>query len=772
MKRTLSSVVLVASVIWAGCGSSHDLFPPPGDDAGVDASTPLGDGSPTFPDSGQAASFDVTPSQEQDIALAIGQTSPTVAYAATANNNPFAVNWSVDRPEVGKIGYGPSANATFTPTGMVGGLVNVTATHDKQLVQRQVLVKLSGSQNGSTNNETSQVATSVGQLTSGGGVGGVGGEGLGGAVDQATANALANPTGDGTAQGLKMLYPYDRTVFPRELLAPLLQWDWSIGDADAIRIDLVTTSSSFVWSGTFSRPPILQQSGGKFIRHPIPQDIWEIATNTAGTMIHNVRDQLTVKITLAKNGQGYGPLSQTWDVAPGSLKGTVYYHSYGTKIDNASSVWGWGAGSVSVQHGTATPKLETTASQCTGCHVVPANGSILVTDHDNYPGNGQDYDWVFDLKNPGTPTNLPQVNGLYDWPAISPDGKIMFSNSAPTWPGTNGMEGATNSPSGLYALPSGTAITTSAQISQQLGLSSALGGSAPSFSPDGKHIAFNFYQGGPGTDNKSADGKSLAVVDFDGVSKLSNLRTVYTPTCAGCSAVWSYFTPTSDALVFELEVVNNGSWGESTSMTQPSTCETETTLTGARGELWWVDLKTLTPHRLDVANGKGYLPTNAYKHDDDTTLAYGPTVAPVAAGGYVWIAFESRRLYGSVATTNPWCSYYPMTVPNTKKVWVAAIDTNAPPGTDPSHAAFYLPAQELLAGNAHAYWVLDPCKSDGNSCESGDECCGGHCTSSGDGGAQVCGNPSGCSGDGDVCSADGDCCNGHCYGGRCSVIIQ
>ena len=36
----------------------------------------------------------------------------------------------------------------------------------------------------------------------------------------------------------------------------------------------------------------------------------------------------------------------------------------------------------------------------------------------------------------------------------------------------------------------------------------------------------------------------------------------------------------------------------------------------------------------------------------------------------------------------------------TKKLWVAAIDLNAPAGSDPSHPAFYLPAQELLAGNA------------------------------------------------------------------------
>ncbi len=36
-------------------------------------------------------------------------------------------------------------------------------------------------------------------------------------------------------------------------------------------------------------------------------------------------------------------------------------------------------------------------------------------------------------------------------------------------------------------------------------------------------------------------------------------------------------------------------------------------------------------------------------------------------------------------------------------------------------------AQELLAGNARGFWVVDPCHNDGTSCETGDECCGGYC---------------------------------------------
>jgi hypothetical protein len=155
-------------------------------------------------------------------------------------------------------------------------------------------------------------------------------------------------------------------------------------------------------------------------------------------------------------------------------------------------------------------------------------------------------------------------------------------------------------------------------------------------------------------------------------------------------------------------------------------------------------------------------------------------VNPVASGGYIWTIFTSRRLYGSVATTDPYQSdprNYDATIlanATTKKLWVAAIDLNAQPGTDPSHPAFYLPAQELLAGNSRGFWVLDPCRPDGQSCSSGDQCCNGYCEPSGDGGGLVCTNtpPStNCSAPQERCVTAADCCDNTnmCVNGFCSV---
>ncbi len=37
---------------------------------------------------------------------------------------------------------------------------------------------------------------------------------------------------------------------------------------------------------------------------------------------------------------------------------------------------------------------------------------------------------------------------------------------------------------------------------------------------------------------------------------------------------------------------------------------------------------------------------------DDTTLNYEPTVLPVVSGGYAWVVFTSRRLYGNQLTAD------------------------------------------------------------------------------------------------------------------------
>jgi hypothetical protein len=134
-------------------------------------------------------------------------------------------------------------------------------------------------------------------------------------------------------------------------------------------------------------------------------------------------------------------------------------------------------------------------------------------------------------------------------------------------------------------------------------------------------------------------------------------------------------------------------------------------------------------------------------------------------------------MYGNVAQIGPWTSD-PRSHPwldevTDKKLWVAAVDLNAKPGTDPSHPAFYLPGQELHAGNARGYWTVEACRGNGQGCVTGDQCCGGYCQPGGDGGGLQCTSVAPpCAGQYEKCTTTADCCGGtagiQCVNGVCT----
>ena len=160
---------------------------------------------------------------------------------------------------------------------------------------------------------------------------------------------------------------------------------------------------------------------------------------------------------------------------------------------------------------------------------------------------------------------------------------------------------------------------------------------------------------------------------------------------------------------------------------------------------------------LDTANN-----TPRQDHTTDTVHNYEPNVNPIASGGYYWVVFTSRRVYGNIAQTGPYddsSQYSPASHPLTKKLWVAAIDENPTRGKDPSHPAFYLPGQELNAGDMKGYWVVEPCRPDGSSCTTGDQCCDGFCRSPPAGGPLVCMKAvPGCANEFEKCITAADCC--------------
>ena len=670
-----------------------------------------------------------------------GLAAAPVPFTATADGLPVTPRWSAAPSALGSI----DTAGRFTASGTVPGEATITAGYGAATDSVTVSIRLHLSQNGSVD----AGYVDAGPESGVGGVGGVGGEGEGGPVDAATLAVLQSTPTDG---GMGMLYPYEGTVWPQDILAPLLQWQNGANPPQAVAIHL--ECPAFTWDGSFA------QTATPFLHHPIPLSVWR-AMGSACANQH-----VTLRLVFAAGGVAYGPLTQTWTMSAGSLKGVVYYNSYGTKL--ASNFSGalpnggaFGGATLAVHGGSTDPVLVAGksggVSDCRVCHVVSADGSTLLSQHgDDYSASST---YALTASNAETP--LSPADGRYAWGALSPNGSLLFSNAAPLY-------GATTQPSALYALPAGTPVATT-------GLPAGLQAGTPVFSPDGTRLAFNWYGGT--VDGGAGDARTLATMRFTPPGTFSEFTSLFTP--AGSQvAVYPSFLPSGTGVIFENQVQSNGRGFAETR----SSCDDSTSCSdvGARGEIWWADLASGQAHRLDALDGLGLAPSGDNGHDDDSTLNYEPTVSPIASGGYAWVIFTSRRLYGNVATLNPFWSdprFHDISQsPTTKKLWVAAVDLNAPAGTDPSHPAFYLPAQELLAGNSRGYWALSPCKDDGQTCESGDECCGGFCRTVSELGA-VCGSSgTGCAQEFEKCTTDADCCNAttglSCINGHCAVVFR
>ena len=669
-----------------------------------------------------------------------GMPVPTQSYTATINDVRIAPSWSIDRGELGTITPG---TGLFTPAGTLGGIAHITANFNGMHATTSVTVHLAVTQVGDPN---FGMVTSIGAS----GYGGVGGDGPGGPATTTQQTTLMGAAT--TPSTIKLLYPYDQTVFPRGILPPLLQWDPNGQLFDAAYLHI--TEANYEYSGYFTA----QNAGQPFVNLPIPQTVWQQLTYS------NAGEAVTVSLTFASGASVFGPYAESWKIAPATLQGTVYYNSYGTALATnyqggvVSPTTGLGdrfggatlaikpASTVSTGGTVDPPRLVAGTnspphdySGCRVCHSVSANGGTLMTQH------GENYylPSFYDLTMGNAETTASTTG--FSFSALSPDGTMVFT-------GSGIARTDYDLPAFLASVPTGTTIMTT-------GLPIGFKATSPAFSPDGTHIAFNFH-GGPG-----ADSRSLAVIDFDnGTKTFSNLRVLYTPSSPS-DVVFPSFLPTNDGVIFAVE-----------------TGESSITATNGRSELWWIDLETMTPTRLDKLNGAGYVPVGSamLHHDNDATLNYEPTVNPISSGGYVWVVFTSRRMYGNVAAIDAYASDprgYNWTELNTpKKLWVAAIDLNAPAGTDPSHPAFYLPAQEIHGSNARGYWTVDPCHVDGASCATGDECCGGYCQPDGTTGALMCNSTVPvCSQIYDRCNTTSDCCNAAegvtCISNICTVTL-
>jgi hypothetical protein len=503
------------------------------------------------------------------------------------------------------------------------------------------------------------------------------------------------------------LYPYDGTVFPRGILPPTLQFSGTVPDAVWVHVSF----SEMTYDGFFgsSNAPL----GGGQAALSVPA--WTALTALAGPT-----EPVQVSVTKMSGGNVAGPITRTWTIAPGAARGTIYYETYGSALISSSG----SLGIMQIRPGATVPTV--VKSGCGNvCHTASADGSTLVS-NTTFPTGSASYD----LKN-NVATLFSATSSIFTYGGLYPDGTFaMSATNYRTWVSPN--------PSRLYDTRTGVNIPAPGwdSVITNAGTSS--------FSPDGKHIAFNHEDTG--------SGHTLGMMDFEVMTNtFSNLVDIATDSVG--TLAWPAWTPDSASVVFH----------------SGSNAQFETDGASTSGDVFVVDVASQTKVRLDAldgydASGVTYLPGN------DPGLSFAPTVLPEAVGGYFWVVFTSHRSYGNTLASN---ASDGMTPNDRGKLWVAAIDIGGTPGQDRSHPAFFLQGQELVSDNLRGFWVLDPCELLGSACSGGDQCCAGFCSVVS--GSPQCAPPPamGCSNELEACVFATDCCNpsDECINGHCALRL-
>jgi hypothetical protein len=481
--QILGVLALAGAAALGGCGSSGNGA---GGGGGDGSDGGLLDGAPVATaDAGDSGSLIGNAPTVTAISIAPLQAAITSTNGA-AVKQPFTVSaqysdgttgklaagvtWTADSPLVGAI----DNLGNYTANGALGAVVHVSATYKALTAKATLTVKLLLQTNASN-------------------------------VPPAAQSGLQGASAPDAS--VVWAYPYDGTVWPRGLIAPILQ-----GNGGAATDDYYL----HIVSPTFELQQFSTSTGAPASQLSIDAATWTAFTeSTEGTtQVSVARWDGTTATKIA---------SQTWTISPASMRGTIYYWS-----NNLGRVLRIKPGATAPDDFSAPAFPGATTCTMT-CHTVSADGSTIISGGDVMGGS-------FNLL---TNTPIYDTGGaagsaqkrLWSNSALSPNGKYVVENGNTTVPGPPGAQ------PGMYNTADGSLVANSGLDAVTLG--------SPSFSADGTKLAYIDLTTG-----------SLSSYAFDLANAKVGASTPLVTVGTGAALQWPSVSPDANWIIYHRGVLD------------------------------------------------------------------------------------------------------------------------------------------------------------------------------------------------------------------------